>query len=397
MAAGTRGKWSCKLHFSPKNGVVYSRFLELPTTSFFLFGPRGTGKSSWVKAALPGAFVIDLLEADTATRLLAGPERLEGMIPTDHNGWVVIDEVQKVPALLDEVHRLIEKKRWRFALTGSSARKLRRGGANLLAGRARTLHMFPLSAHELGVDFDLRHALQFGGLPTAWVEDDPGRFLASYVHTYMREEVFQEGVTRNLAGFTRFLEAASFGQGAPLNIAAVARDCSVERKVVEQWFTALEDLLLAVRLPVFRRRAKRDITVHPVFYFFDAGVYRALRPRGPLDSAEEIDGAALQTLVLNELRTANSYRQLGYELYTWRTHKGQEVDLVLYGERGLHAIELKRTSQIRGQDLDGLKLFAEDYPVAKRWLLYGGSKAFDREGIRIVPVAAGLRELFQAL
>lgn len=346
---------------------------------------------------MPDAFFIDLLEADVSTRLLAAPNRLEGMIPAGHKGWVVIDEVQKVPALLDEVHRLIERKRWRFALTGSSARKLRRGGANLLAGRARTLHMFPLTALELGKDFDLRHALRFGGLPTAWVEEDPGRFLSSYVHTYLREEVFQEGVTRNLAGFTRFLEAASFSQGAVLNIAAVARDCSVERKVVEQWFTALEDLLLAVRLPVFRRRAKRDVAVHPSFYLFDAGVYRALRPRGPIDSAEEIDRAALQTLVLNELRAVNSYRRLGYDLHTWRTRNGEEVDFVLYGERGLHAVEVKRTSEVRGRDLDGLAWFAEDHPGARRWLLYGGSKAMHRDGVRVVPIAAGLRELARAL
>jgi len=376
---------------------VYSRFLALPGASFFLFGPRGTGKSSWVKAALPGAFVVDLLEDSTATTLLGSADRLEGMIPAGHRGWVVIDEVQKVPALLDEVHRLIEKKKWRFALTGSSARKLRRGGVNLLAGRARTQHMFPLTAHELGRDFDLRHALRFGGLPTVWVEKDPGPYLASYVHTYLREEVFQEGVTRNLAGFTRFLEAAAFSQAQVLNISAVARDCAIERKVVEQWFTALEDLLLAIRLPVFRRRAKRDVTVHPVFYLFDAGVCRTLRPRGPLDTAEEIDGAGLQTVVLNELRAMNAYRQLGYDLFTWRTRNAEEVDFVLYGERGFHAIEVERTHEIRGQDLDALRLFGEDYPQAKRWLLHGGTKAAHRDGVRLLPVAAGMRAVFEEL
>lgn len=346
---------------------------------------------------MPAAFVIDLLEADKATRLIAHPEALQGMIPSDHDDWVVIDEVQKVPALLDEVHRLIERDQRRFALTGSSARKLRRGGANLLAGRARTTYLLPLTAHELGRDFDLKHALRFGGLPTAWTSKDPAHYLASYVHTYLHEEVVQEGVTRNLAGFTRFLEAASFSQAARLNISAIARDCAVERKVVEQWFVALEDLLLAVRLPVFRRRAKRDVTVQPSFFLFDAGVYRTLRPRGPLDSDAEIDGAALETVVLNELRAINTYRQLGYELHCWRTQSGDEVDFVLYGERGLHAIEVKRTSVLRGADFDGLKVFGEDYPMAKRWLLYGGTKAHHRDGVHVLPAADGLKKLFTAL
>ncbi len=376
---------------------MYSRFLTVPKTSFFLFGPRGTGKSSWIKATLPDAVMIDLLAADMHNRLAAAPERLEGMIPPKHKGWVVIDEVQKIPALLDEVHRLIETKKWRFALTGSSARKLRRGGANLLAGRARTHYLYPLTAAELGKDFDLRHALQFGGLPSVWVEDDPAEFLASYVRTYLHEEVLQEGVTRNLAGFTRFLEAASFSQASVLNIAAVARDCGIERKVVEQWFTALEDLLLAVRLPMFRRRAKRDVTVHPRFFLFDAGVYRTLRLRGPLDSSAEIDGAAIETLVLNELFAANAYRNLGYEVRTWRTPAGLEVDFVLYGARGLHAIEVKRTAQLRDRDFEGLATFGEDYPVAKRWLLYGGRARQHWKGVEALPLATGLQELTAAL
>jgi predicted AAA+ superfamily ATPase len=346
---------------------------------------------------MPDAVVVDLLESDVCNRLLAAPARLEGMVPQDHEGWVVIDEVQKVPALLDEVHRLIEKKRWRFVLTGSSARKLRRGGANLLAGRARTHYLFPLTAGELGEDFDLRHALRHGGLPSVWVADDPQRFLSSYVHTYLREEVLHEGITRNLAAFSRFLEAASFSQGCTLNIASVARDCGVERKVVEQWFVALEDLLLAVRLPVFRRRAKRDVTAHPTFFLFDTGVYRALRPRGPLDTAEEIDGAALETLVFHELRAINAYRELGYELHTWRTQQGVEVDFVLYGPRGLHAVEVKRASEIRDRDLDGLRLFGEDYPMARRWLLCSAHKRARIDGIEVLPVVAGLAALSAAL
>ncbi|MEZ6037865.1 MAG: AAA family ATPase [Planctomycetota bacterium] len=376
---------------------MYSRSLQVPKTSFFLFGPRGTGKSSWVGQQMPEAVVIDLLESDTHLRLQAAPERLEGMVPPNHRGWIVIDEVQRVPQLLDEVHRLIEKRKWRFALTGSSARKLRRSSANLLAGRARTHEMLPLTADELGDDFDLRHAVRFGGLPTVWVEDDPADYLKGYVHTYLQHEVQQEGITRNIGAFARFLEAASFSQASILNIASVARECGVERKTVESWFQALEDLLLAVRLPMFQRRAKRVVTKHPKFFLFDAGVYRALRPRGPLDSEAEIDGPALETVVLNELRAANAYLKLGYELSSWRTQQGEEVDFVLYGERGLHAIEVKRTATLRSDDLTGLAAFGEDYAPAKRWLLYGGTKRVLLDGVQCVPIAEGLRELVAAI
>jgi predicted AAA+ superfamily ATPase len=376
---------------------VYSRFLPLPDTSFFLFGPRGTGKSSWARVVLQDAPTVDLLAADTCNRLLGAPQELEGMIPDNHRGWVFIDEIQKVPALLDEVHRLIEGRGLRFALTGSSARKIRRCGGNLLAGRARTHTMLPLTAGELGADFDLGRYLRQGGLPGAWNASDPEDFLASYVNTYLQEEVQQEGITRNIPAFARFLRTASFCQASFLNISAVARECGVERKVVEQWFLALEDLLLAVRLPVFRRRANRSMTAHAKFFLFDAGVYRTLRPRGPLDSSEEIDGAALETFVLNELRAANTYRKLGYELHSWRTASKKEVDFVLYGSRGLHAIEVVRTPVVRGSDLAGLLLFKVDYPEARSWLVYGGRKRELRGGVEIIPAGGAIGELLEAL
>jgi uncharacterized protein len=181
-----------------------------------------------------------------------------------------------------------------------------------------------------------------------------------------------------------------------LNVSTVARDCGVERKTVEQWFLALEDLLLAVRLPIFTRRAKRAMTAHPRFFLFDAGVYRTLRPRGPLDAAAEIDGPALETFVLNELRAANSYARLGYSISTWRTEGGAEVDFVLYGEAGLHAIEVKRSAAVRGESLAGLQTFAADYPQARCWLLYGGSRRLRVDDVECMPltgVAEWLAEL----
>ncbi|MFM9968183.1 MAG: ATP-binding protein, partial [Burkholderiales bacterium] len=253
---------------------MYSRLLTPSCTqSFFLFGPRGTGKTAWLREHFSAAPFFDLLDSATYTELLASPRRLDDRIPSNYKGWVVVDEIQRVPELLNEVHRLIESRRLQFVLTGSSARKLRARGVNLLAGRALTRQMHPLCAAELGRDFDLKRAIQFGTLPFACTTEKPRDYLASYVSTYLREEIQQEGLTRNLAAFGRFLEAASFSQGSVLNISSVARECGVQVKMADAYFGILEDLMIAVRIPVFARRAKRRLVAHPKFYFFDAGVY----------------------------------------------------------------------------------------------------------------------------
>jgi len=361
--------------------------------SFFLFGPRGVGKTAWLRQQFPAAPFFDLLDAETYTRLLAAPTRLGDQVPAAYKGWVVIDEIQRLPDLLNEVHRLIEARRLRFVLTGSSARTLRRRGVNLLAGRALTRFMHPLTASELGADFDLRRLLQFGCLPFACTEPDPRDYLQSYVTTYLREEIQQEGFARNLAAFARFLEAASFSQGAMLNMAAVARESAVSAKVVEDYFTILEDLLIALRLPVFSKRAKRRIVAHPKFYFFDAGVFQAIRPKGPLDAPEEIRGAALETLLLQQLRALNDYLRLGYSLHYWRTASGDEVDFVLYGDRGLLAFEVKLAQRVRPDDLQALRRFREDYAQARTFLVYTGSRRWHDRGIEIVPAEDALRTL----
>ncbi|MHC4078032.1 MAG: ATP-binding protein, partial [Planctomycetota bacterium] len=240
---------------------------------------------------------------------------------------------------------------------------------------------------------NLRRALSHGCLPTVWVESDPAAYLKSYVSTYLREEILQEGLTRDLAAFTRFLEAASFSQGSVLNISAVARECHVSRKTVEGYFDVLEDLLLACRLPVFTKRARRKTVVHPKFFLFDTGVYRAIRPAGPLDRPQEIDGAALETLVLQELRALNAYRGLGYDFHYWRTRAGQEVDFVLHGKRGLRAFEVKRAGRLRPEDLRGPKAFLKDYPMAEVYVLYGGKRQLDEDGVQVLPMEDGLRSL----
>jgi uncharacterized protein len=205
--------------------------------------------------------------------------------------------------------------------------------------------------------------------------------------------VQQEGLTRSLAAFSRFLEAASFSQGSVLKLSAVARECRVDRKVVEDYFTILEDLLLAVRLPVFTRRAKRKTIVHPKFYFFDTGVFRAIRPRGPLDSEEEVDGAALETLILQELRAVNDALALGYGIHYWRTATGAEVDFVRYGERGLKAVEVKRSERLREGDLRGLEAFLDDYPMAQAWLVCAASRRYREGRVEVIPVEEFLRGL----
>jgi len=373
---------------------MYPRLLQPPPKqSFFLFGPRGVGKTAWAHEQFPDALFFDLLDHQTYTQLLAAPQRLGDRIPQGYKGWVVVDEVQRVPELLNEVHRLIESRRLRFVLTGSSARKLRRRGVNLLAGRALTRHLHPLTALELGKDFDLRRALLWGCLPLACTSEKPQDYLNSYAATYLREEVQQEGFARNIGAFGRFLEAASFSQGSVLNMAAVARECAVSAKVVEDYFSILEDLLIGVRLPVFTKRAKRRLITHPKFFFFDAGVFQAIRPRGPLDAPEQIHGPALETLFLEQARALNDYRDLGYRLHYWRTAAGDEVDFVLYGERGLRAFEVKMAQNVRPDDLRGLLRFRADFPQAKAYLLYLGNRRWHDSGVEVLPFAECVAQL----
>jgi predicted AAA+ superfamily ATPase len=365
--------------------------------SFFLFGPRGTGKTTWVKMNFPKSVYLDLLEAELFNALLANPQRLQNYIPREFQDWIVLDEIQRIPELLNEVHRLIENQKYKFVLAGSSARKLRRKGQNLLAGRARTHAFFPLTVPELGTAFDLNHSLQFGHLPSAYLEGDPQKYLASYVKTYLEEEIRQEGLTRSLGIFARFLEAASFSQGSILNVASVARECSVERKVVENYFSILEDLQIAYRIPAFTKRAKRRMQLHPKFYFFDVGIFRTIRPKGPLDTPEEIEGTAFETLFLQEVIALNTTLDLGYTVYYWKTTSNAEVDFVLYGDKGILAFEIKRTARLTQAMFNGLKLFLKDYPMAKAFLVYGGTRRMFEGPIEIVPMEDLLKNLFELL
>jgi predicted AAA+ superfamily ATPase len=307
---------------------------------------------------------------------------------------VVIDEVQKLPELLEVAHWMIEEKGGvQFIFTGSSARKLRRGGVNLLGGRAAQKSLHPFMAAELGGRFRLEEALRLGMLPVVHGAADPAEILRTYNGLYLREEVQAEGLVRNAGSFSRFMEALSFSQAAVLNLANVARECQVNRKTVEGYLEILDDLLLGFRLPVFSRRAKRELAAHPKFFFFDAGVFRVNRPTGPLDSAADIDGAALEGLVAQHLRAWCDYSSGDHRLHYWQTRAKVEVDFVVYGASGLYALEVKNSGRVRPEDLRGLKAFAADYPECRRLLLYRGTERVLQDDILCLPCEEFLQSL----
>jgi uncharacterized protein len=372
---------------------VVRRFFTFPSGSAFIFGPRGSGKSTWLRHSLPDALWLNLLQPETYREMSARPERLRQLVEGSSQPDVVVDEIQRVPELLNVVHDLMESgQKRRFLLTGSSARKLRRGGVDLLAGRALNLTMHPFMAAEVPT-FDLDRALEVGMLPLVVGSSDPMATLHAYATLYLDEEVKLEGWARDIGRFARFLETVTFSHGAVLNVSNVAREAQAERKTIVAYIDVLEDLLLAFRLPVFTRRAKRETTQQPKFYLFDAGVFRSLRPRGPLDRPSEIGGAALEGLVAQHLRAWIAYSPGDTKLFFWRTRAGVEVDFVVYGDLGFLAIEVQNAPIVRSNDLRPLRTFMADYPEAKPLLLYRGSEELMIDGIRCLPVERFLRGL----
>lgn len=364
------------------------RLLKAPSQSFFLLGPRGTGKTTWIKAYYPDAVWIDLLLPHEVNFYKARPERLINTTEGAGNvKTIVIDEIQKAPELLSVVHYLIEQKKdYQFILTGSSARKLKRSGVDLLAGRALLKFMNPFIAAEIGSLFSLEKALKIGMLPLVWDNPSPEAVLTAYTALYLKEEIQAEGLVRNVGDFARFLEIISFSHGSVLNLNNIAAECSISRSTVANYLQILEDMLLAYTLNVFTKRAKRALTSHPKFYLFDAGVFQAIRPRGPLDRPEEIHGAVLEGLVAQHLKAWIDDRQEDYELTFWRTRGGAEVDFVLYGKNSFIAVEVKNGEAISRNDLSSLKAFGEDYPEAKLFFLYRGQRRLMQDRIHCLPV-----------
>lgn len=363
------------------------RFFNEPSQSFFLFGPRGTGKSTLMHACYKDALWIDLLNPETLRSYSARPERLFDSVRADpEKKIIVIDEVQKVPSLLSVAHALIEEnKKLQFVLTGSSSRKIKQAGADLLAGRALQRQLHPFMAAEIGDHFSLEKALQIGMLPVLWGANNPRDALQAYVGLYLKEEIQAEGLVRNLESFSRFLEIVSFSHATVLNITNISRECEVKRKTVENYIEILEELLLAYKIPVFSKRAQRDMSIHPKLYLFDAGVFRALRPKGPLDKAEEIEGVALEGLVVQHIKAWNDYSSEKHEIAFWRTRSGVEVDIIVYGPLGFWALEVKNSTKVHSIDTKPLEAFLVDYPMAKGILLYRGKERLLQNGILCIP------------
>lgn len=367
--------------------LVKRHLIKEEKQSFFLLGPRGTGKSTYIKSEYPDALLVDLLQPDDFRAYSSKPERLRELVHGNPDRSIfVLDEIQKVPDLLGVVHALIEEKKGRqFILTGSSARKLKRTGVNLLAGRAVMKHLHPFTAGELDGRFNLNTALKIGLIPLILGSAQPAEALSAYIDLYIKEEVKSEGLTRNIGNFTRFLETVSFSHGSVINVSNIARECQIERKTVEGYLGILEDILLAFRIPVFRKKARRSLATHPKFYLFDAGVFSAVRPAGPADASADIAGAALEGLVAQHLRAHIDYRTPDCRLYFWRTYSGSEVDFIVYGKDAFRAIEVKSSKEIQPEDLRGLKAFAEDFPQAEKLLLYRGKDRLEIGGIKIIP------------
>ena len=366
---------------------TYNRLTKLPGQSFFLFGMRGVGKSTWARAAFPDAVYVDLLDERLYQDLLGDPSLFEqslGTLGTD--GWVVVDEVQRLPSLLNEVHRLIETRRLRFALLGSSARKLKAAGVNLLAGRAIRKTMFPLTAAELGPAFDLDKVLRHGSIPLVWTSETPRDVLEAYVQLYLREEIRAEALVRNLPGFVRFLPVAALLNGRVVNVAGIARDTGVARTTVQGYLDILEDTLLIFRLPAYEAKLRVRERKLPKLYWVDPGVVRAVKRQLGGVAAEE-RGPLLESWVITTLRAHAETQELYDRIFYWAPHRtDSEVDLLLQRGRELLAIEVKATDRYHTGLLKGLRALDELPRLVRRVLVYTGRRSFrSADGIEIWP------------
>ena len=337
----------------------------LTKKSFFLFGPRATGKSTLIKRQLSEtATVIDLLDFRLYLRLSGSPHDLESICASHKSELVVIDEIQRIPELLNEVHRLIENKKITFLLTGSSARKLRRGKANLLAGRVWESRMFPLTWKEI-TDFNLDRFLLYGGLPAVYLSDYPEEELDAYVNTYLKEEIMAEGLIRKLPPFSRFLRTIALANGEVINFSKLANDCQVPPSTVTQYVTLLEDTLVGFLLPAWTESKKRKAITAAKFYFFDPGVTHMLSGTQALDRNSNLYGKSFEQFIGMEIRAYLSYRRIKHELTYWRSTHGHEVDFLIGRET---AIEVKSSRKVSARDFKGLK-FLEEEKIFKNYIL----------------------------
>ena len=362
--------------------------------SAFLWGARQTGKSTLLKELFPKSPYYDLLLSDEYARLSRRPALLREEIlasPPPHGVPVIIDEVQKCPALLDEIQWLIVNPKTSFILSGSSARKLKRSGANLLGGRALRYELHPLVSAEIP-RFNLMRALNHGLLPRHYLAEDAGKLLAAYLGDYLREEIAAEALARNIPLFARFLEAAAFSNGEMLNYQNIASDCGVSPPTVKEYFQILEDTLLARTLPSYRKKPKRRVIQAPKFYFFDVGVANHLLKRGVIAEGGEAFGKAFEHFLFQEIWAHSRYSGLDYPVAYWRTASQLEVDFIL-GDAEV-AVEVKATGSADDRHLRGLRAFQEEYKVKEAVLISRDPKPRKVGNIRILPWAVFLEDLW---
>ncbi len=381
--------------------AMYARDLALPGRSFFLFGPRGTGKTTWLRGVLPDAHWVNLLLERELVRLLRNPgrfsEEIEALPP---RSWVVVDEVQRLPVLLNEVQDLIARHgaRYRFALTGSSARKLKREDANLLAGRVVNRKFFPLTAAELGDDFDVDTMLRFGALPAVQAETggDAARIdlLSAYAENYLTQEIRHEALVKKLDSFTRFLEVAAIANAQVTNVAAIARDAAVARPTVQGYFEILVDTLIGTWLPAWRPRAKVKELGHPKFYFFDPGAVRALSGRLHETLGDSERGQLLETYLLHELRASIQRFDCGGQLAFWRTPSGSEVDFVWTRGAKAVGIEVKGSRRWRREDGAALSTLHGEKTIRKAFGVYLGREVVRAGPVLVLPLRQFLERLY---
>jgi predicted AAA+ superfamily ATPase len=362
--------------------------IKLPKgQSAFLWGPRKTGKTTFIRSAFPESLRYDLLQTDIFLEFIKRPYLLRDQLLAKSEkqlkGPIIIDEVQKVPQLLDEIHWLIENKGLRFILCGSSARKLKRGKANLLGGRAWRYEMHPLVSTEVA-DLDLLRALNRGMIPLHYMQAEYRKSLQAYVQDYLKEEVFDEGLTRNIPAFSRFFDAMGYSHGELTNYANIARDCGVDAKTVKEYYQILIDTLLGTMIEPYKRRKDRNVIIRAgKFYLFDVGVAGAITNRRiPKEKGEQF-GKAFEHFILMELLAHRAYTELNYGVNYWRTKSGLEVDFIL--GHGEVAIEVKGTNRVDNTDLRPLKTFFQEYRPAKALVVCNEGAARLHGDIRILP------------
>jgi predicted AAA+ superfamily ATPase len=373
----------------------YPRTLQAPKDSFFLFGLRGVGKSTWARQRFPGAHRIDLLDEGVFHALLRDPTRFgQELRRVPRGAWVVVDEIQRLPSLLNEVHRATEERRLRFVLLGSSARKLKVAGTNLLAGRAVRRELHPLQPDEMGVDFDLDEVLRYGSVPIIWRAPHKPDRLDAYAQLYLREEIQAEALVRNLPGFARFLPIAALFHGQVLNAAGIARDAGVARTTVAGYLEILQDTYLVSLLEGYEAKLRVKERKHPKLYWTDTGIVRAMKRQLHEPAAEE-RGALLEGWIYGLLRARHAYVGLYDDLRYWSpTQGGAEVDFLARRGKTFLAIEVKTTRNPGPAHFYGLRAIADLPGIARRVLVHMGDRPFNTpDGIEALPVMAFAREV----